>query len=253
MRRNKFLGALSIVLTLLVSCENGTSDSELLSNGQGGSMARFAIAGDYLYIVAPAAMQLFEIAEPENPIDKGKIDAGFNIETIFHYQSNLFLGTQNGMYIYDLHNPAAPQLLSIYEHITSCDPVVAQGNYAYVTMRNGVSCRFGQNQMDIVDITNLKQPRRLSSTSMFNPHGLAISDTLLYVCEGERGLKVLNVKDPLDVKEVAHIRDIFGYDVIIRDSLMMVTGGKGVFQYNLKSPQAPELLSEIRINRLVTR
>lgn len=249
-RKFNVLSSAVFLLVLLMSCESDSSDGGLMSNGQGGSMARFTIAGDYLFTVGTATMQLFDISQPENPINAGSINAGFNIETIFNYQSNLFLGSQDGMYIYDIERPSEPELLSIYHHITSCDPVVAQGNFAYVTMRNGVNCRFGQNLMDIIDISNPSAPKRISSTRMFNPHGLAIADTLLYVCEGKEGLKVLNVKDPHDVKEVAHIPDVFGYDVIVRGHLLILTGENGVFQYRVDEPDDPELLSEILTRKM---
>ncbi len=42
-----------------------------------------------------------------------------------------------GVSIYDNTNPSSPSLLSTLAHFTGCDPVVAQGNYAYYTIHAG--------------------------------------------------------------------------------------------------------------------
>ena len=39
--------------------------------------------------------------------------------------------------------------------MTSCDPVVVQGDYAFVTLRGGTECQGFSNQLDIIDISTL--------------------------------------------------------------------------------------------------
>ena len=59
-------------------------------------------------------------------------------------------------------------------HVTSCDPVVVEGNYADITLRTGNTCETDVNQLDIVDIHALDQPTLIKSHPMYNPHGLGI-------------------------------------------------------------------------------
>ncbi len=49
----------------------------------------------------------------------------------------MFLGSTNGMYIYDISAPDTPKYVSELQHVTSCDPVVVDDKYAYVTLRGG--------------------------------------------------------------------------------------------------------------------
>ena len=51
--------------------------------GQGGSLARFKIVGDYLYAVDSHNINVFDISDLENPADLDDVYAGFDIETIF--------------------------------------------------------------------------------------------------------------------------------------------------------------------------
>ncbi len=94
---------------------------------------------DYLYVLSGSDLQLFEIKDPAAPSVWEKIRIGWDIETIFPYQDKLFIGGQEGMYIYDNTDPANPIQISRFSHVKSCDPEVVEGNYAYVTLRGGTT------------------------------------------------------------------------------------------------------------------
>lgn len=245
-KANIFRLYLLIFIVVGVSACEGDSASPG-ATGQSGSMARFAISGNHLYTVGESSMQVFDISDVKNPVRGEYIPVGFNIETIFTNQSALFIGSQNGMYIYDISQPGHPRQLSVYDHITSCDPVVTSGNYAYVTLRNGVDCRLGQNLLDVIDISDLTNPSLIASKAMINPHGLAISDSLLYVCEGSAGLKVLNVKNHFNIQEVNHLEGFHAFDIIHQNTTAIITGKDGILQYDVSDPLDIKLLSQILI------
>lgn len=242
-----FLLCLAAIGIFGAACDSDSASPSPGNVGQSGSMARFTIAGNHLYTVGPSSMQIFDISDPQNPVKGEYIPVGFDIETIFTDQTSLFIGSQNGMHIYDISNPGHPKRLSVYHHITSCDPVVASGNRAYVTLRNGVDCRVGQNLLDVIDISDLQNPKLISTTPMINPHGLAIADTLLYVCEGNLGLKVLNVKNAEQVEVVNHIEGFAAFDIIYKNNTAIITGRDGIFQYDVSDPLKIELLSQLLI------
>jgi hypothetical protein len=216
--------------------------------GQGGSMARFAIAGKYLYVVDTRKMHVFDLANPALPVKVGAITLGFDIETIFPYEDKLFIGSMTGMHIYSITDPAKPAFLSTYSHVTSCDPVVVQGNLAYVTLRSGTGCMRGVNQLEILDISNATQPTLVSTYQMSNPFGLGIDGTTLFVCEGAFGLKVLNVADPRNIQEIGRMEGVDAYDVIPRNKNLIMTGNNGVFQYNYSQPEQLTLNSKLSAN-----
>ena len=203
------------------------------SAGQGGSMARFALTGDYLYVVDWSTLVTFEISN-DDPVIHDKQNVGWLIETIFPYNENLFIGSANSMYIYDLSNPSSPKQLSIFRHATACDPVVVEGDYAYVTLRDGEICPNvqGTNHLEVINVKDLQNPKRVGLYEMIHPHGLGIDNGDLFVSEGDYGLKVMDASDPYDVKEIRHIKDIRTIDVIPSNGVLIVTGADGIIQYD---------------------
>ncbi|MGC8802981.1 MAG: LVIVD repeat-containing protein [Bacteroidales bacterium] len=149
--------------------------------GIGGSMARFTINKDVLYAINNSIeILIFDITDVRNPIKMGGVTTMWGIETLFPYKNRLFVGSQTGMLIYDLANPFQPQYITTYSHVRSCDPVVVEGNYAYVTLRTGTRCYGNVNRLDIVNISDIANPVLVKEYDMTNPHGLGIDNNLLF-------------------------------------------------------------------------
>ncbi|MCH7535231.1 MAG: hypothetical protein IH948_05730, partial [Bacteroidetes bacterium] len=118
---------------------SGVNTNKVSSTGTGvsGSLARFTISENTLYTVLDRTMTLFDISDSRNMEEDKEIDLWWTVETIFPYEDKLFLGTTAGMIVYDISVASDPVYLSNIQHIMSCDPVVVEGDYAYVTLRNG--------------------------------------------------------------------------------------------------------------------
>ncbi len=222
--------------------------------GIGGSMARFSIVGDYLYTVDNTEMDIFSLSNPVSPELTNTVNLGWGIETIFPYQDMLFIGSNTGMFIYDNANPEAPSLLSEFQHARACDPVFVKDNYAYVTLRDGTQCEGFNNQLDLIDITEITNPQLEGSFPMDNPHGLSIKDNNLFVCEGRFGLKAFDISEPntFDQRLTDHLNGIFAYDVIAvpgSENVLLVIGEDGFFQYNFDDPNNLRLLSSILVSK----
>ncbi|MBC7919673.1 MAG: hypothetical protein H7Z75_01140 [Ferruginibacter sp.] len=245
------MNALAVVAVagLFHSCAEDGNSASPGTNGIGGSMARFAIGGDHLYTLDNNSLRVFDISQPDNPVPGAKISVGTGIETLFPYQDKLFIGSRSGMLIYDNGNPGQPTLLSRYAHVESCDPVVVQGDYAYVTLRDGTFCRSGSNLLDVVDIRNLQNPVVVRSIPMQHPHGLGVDGKNLFVSEGAHGLKVFNVADPRNPVQTQYITGVKTYDVIPLNEgkVLLVTGQDGLYQYDYSDATQLKLLSKIPI------
>ena len=230
------------------ACDNNSSGENSLT-GQGGSMTRFAILNSYLYVVDHAQLNVFDITG--NTFQKiGEIAVNNGLETITARNEHLYLGANDGMYIYSLANPAAPDFVFWYSHIVSCDPVFVQGNRAYVTLRNVSSCNRGTNALEIIDITNPNNPTLVKNYQMTSPHGLAVDNNLLFLCEGDNGFKVFDISNEQELKLLTHLTTFKAYDVIARNGTVIITGEDGVFQYHYnETTGALELQSKIEVNR----
>jgi hypothetical protein len=237
-----------IGIFLFQNCQMSSDSASPSSiNGTGGSMARFTLTDGFLYTVTSTNLTVFDVNIADKPNKLKTLNLGFGAETIFPYKDALYIGTTTGMKIYDNKNPADPKYLSNYAHIYSCDPVVVQGIYAYVTLRSGTFCRNGQNSLDIIDVSEPSFPRLVKTIPMLNPHGLAVDGTNLFICEGLNGLKSFDLTDPLKPIEREFIKDVVSYDVIPTQKRLIVTGKNGIYQYDYTEPKSLKLLSKISI------
>lgn len=217
--------------------------------GIGGSMARFIIYGDQFYGLNQTNMQVINITEPTNPVVGAKIEMSRMVETVFIDGTNLFIGTQTGMLIYDIAEPSVPVYKSEYNHFQSCDPVVVQNNYAYVTLRSGNRCGNWQNVMEVIDLKNIMSPVLVKSYSMSEPYGLGIDNKTLFVCDGQAGLKIYNATDPLriDLNMIKQYNDLKALDVIPYKNVLIMIAADGIYQYNYSDLQNVKQLSKIPI------
>ncbi|MDX1906499.1 MAG: hypothetical protein SF053_05635 [Bacteroidia bacterium] len=220
-----------------------------LSTGIGGSMARFTIVGDFLYAVTPSSIIPVNISSLNNPVISPEVFLGWNIETVFPYENKLFIGSTTGMIIYGLDKPDAPNFISIITHMNSCDPVVVEGDYAYVTLRDGTTCNTFTNQLDVVNISNVTNPRLEYSYPMTNPHGLGIRDGVLFICDGAAGLKIYDAADPgkITANQLAHFPGINTFDVIPLHNVLLMIGDDGLYQYDYSDLKDIKQLSLIPV------
>lgn len=220
---------------LFSSCESNYSGSPSSGSGKGGSMARFTIVDNYLYTVTnpggrwESELTIFDISNEEKPTELQKKTIPNYVETIFPTDTLLFFGTRTGMLIYSTKNPGNPSYISEYAHIYSCDPVVVQKNLAYVTLNSESSwCGRTNNRLDIIDISDVYNPKTAAEYPMTAPRGLGIDGYTLFVCDD--GLKAYNIGEGANIELVDKF-NIDGYDVIPQNGYLLMIGEEGFYQY----------------------
>jgi hypothetical protein len=233
------------IIVLFFSCDESSYDysaDPANSSGTGGSLARFTIMDNYLYTVDPSTLKIFDITNEKNPRQVGEIYIDVGVQTIFALGDLLFLGTINGINIYNISDPASPQYVSVSTHVRSCDPVVVKGNYAYSTLSISGSCSQGVNELDIIDISTPENPTRVNILPMENPKGLGISGSLLFICD--EGLKVYDLTDPVDPQFLRKIT-IDATDVIPIDKLLLVATEQGLSEYSIDDDNQIHFVSSL--------
>ena len=208
--------------------------------GVGGSMARFGLYDDYLYAVDRANLHIFDIKTDATLNDIGTQNAGWNVETMFIFDDHMFLGTQSGMRVFSLAVPTMPTYLSDFWHVTSCDPVVVADGYAYITLRGGNSCGSDVNRLDVLELSDdYTNNTLIASYPMTSPYGLGIDDDILFVCDGDAGLKVYDVtsKTEIDDNQIATFSGINTYDVIPVNGYLFMIGDDGFYLYDYSDLQ----------------
>lgn len=216
-------------------------------SGIAGSMARFALMNNYLYTVGDAELKVINIAEVNDPKVSNTIALNWGIETIYPFKDKLFIGSNTGMFIFNTTNPDQPAQEGEFTHARVCDPVIADSNFAFITLRNGSKCAGFINELEIVDISNLSSPVLLKKFDMTNPHGLSKDGKLLFICDGKDGLKIFDASHVTKLQLVKQFKDIETYDVIAWNGLAIVVAADGLYQFNYVDNNDIKLLSKISI------
>jgi len=213
-------------------------------------MARFALCSNYLYVVDHSFLQSVNISNPQDPKEWSRINIGRgDIETVYPFKDKLFIGSMTGMYIYDISTAWNPQYVGQFLHARACDPVVADDKYAYVTLRAGTRCGGINNQLDVLDISNLMAPKLLKSYPMQEPAGLGLDGNTLMICDGKAGLKVFNVENPLNMQLSDWESGMKTYDLIPMGNYAIVSCEDGIYQYSYSDPKNLILLSKIPVKK----
>ena len=226
-----------------------TAGSSFLSGpGKAGSTARFAIYGDNLYTLESWELGVFSIGATTDFIRDEQLR--WNAETLFPAQDLLFIGTTTGMIIYDLSNPSNPNFVSEYWHWTGCDPVVVDGNRAYVTLATGRTCNGNQNVLQVIDISILTAPTMIAEYPMIQPKGLGTDGELLFVCDGPDGLKAYDRTNDHTIQQnrLGHFPNITASDVIPWNGILIMTAEEGIYQYDYTDPTNITQVSLISAN-----
>lgn len=219
------------------------------TNSTAGSMARFALADDRMYVVGTSELRVFNTVDAAQPAFVKNVALFMSgIETIYPYKNNLFIGTQVGMLIYSISNKDNPVKAGQFGHVKVCDPVVADDDYAYVTLRAGSGCGSNNvNELNVLSVADLTNPALVKAYTLTNPYGLSKDGDLLLVCDGKAGLKIFDAAKADDVKQVGALAGFDAYDVITLNGTALVSG-KGAFLFvDYSDPAHPSVLSQLTI------
>jgi len=219
--------------------------------GAGGSMARFGIKGNVLYVLSEYRFNVFDISVKTSPQYTGEIYTGTLVETMFLTDKYMFIGSTIGMAIYDLSVPLTPQFLSIFSHAQYCDPVIVDDTLAYITLRTGTNCGGSINQLNVINIKDILIPKLVMSYALTNPYGLGKDGDILFVCDGSAGLKIFDASDPRTItgQLIKAYPGIHAYDVIPMNGILILIGADGLYQYDYSDLQNISLLSSILVSK----
>ena len=211
-----------------------------------GSLARFSIINDYLYTVSYSNLVTFDIHQAYAPAYSSTVMVDFHVETIYPLKNRLFIGTNNGMYMYDVQgSPSTPAKIGSFTHVRACDPVVADDNYAYVTLNDSSACLGFNNELQVVGIQDFSNPQEVATYQLTHPIGLSKDGNTLFVCDWKDGLKIY---DASDVKNLVMINNIKGgtmYEVIAQNGLAIVLANDGLYQYDYSDLNNIHLVSKL--------
>lgn len=216
------------------------------SNGINGSMSRFTIYDNKLYSVINNEMSIFDLTGTKPVKNPTTTYIWRNVETIFSYKDNMFMGTPTGMLIYSVKDPLKPEYQSSISHAFGCDPVVVDNDIAYVTIHSGNACGQDNNELILVDVSDVKNPKSIVSYGMVSPKGLGVDAGKLFLCDD--GLKIFQITNkPTNLINnlIKHVPDMDGFDLIPYNNTLMMIADDALYQYDYTDTANIRLLSRL--------
>lgn len=217
--------------------------------GTGGSYAKFQIYNNALYTIDDFMLYTFDITDYNNISLAAEtwMETWFGggvLETTYILKNNLFIGSSNGMHIVSLLNEFSPAYMSSFLHATGCDPVVVEANTAYITVRGGNGCGAIEDQVNVIDVTDISAPQEYSTYFLSSPYGLGIKDQVLYVCN-DNGINVFNAQNPSQLILENTYND-GSRDIIPLSTHLISVGENVIHQYSYAENYGLELISSIQ-------
>lgn len=206
--------------------------------GGAGTLNRIAAEFNHIYVLGGSTLHV--ILDGYNKISHVEdVELGEGMETIYAENNRLYIGSQTSMLIYSVSTPSKPTEVSTFTHTRSCDPVLPNGNIAYMTLRtsNNAGCNdVGENTLTVIDISNEQEPQSVKVINMLSPYGMTMLGWYLVVGEGTNGLAIFDASNPSDPVEVSRTNSLEAYDVMRHPSnpfILMVTSSNGLEQYQI--------------------
>lgn len=240
-----------LALALLSGCVNADVVPEAADIGLTGALSRVVVQGRWLYTVDGQTLRIFDLggATTSNTAPQllGSAALGVDIESVYPIGSYLFVGTAAGLYLFDVAVPQQPRRLGHYAQAVSCDPLVVEGRWAYITLRPNRSCGGGPGQLQVVDLQNPAQPQQVQAYPLTQPYGLALhpDSARLFVCDA--GLRVFDTRQAPTLRPLDHFA-VEAFDVEADRDLLLVSGSSALYQYRY-TRGALQRLSALPISR----
>lgn len=201
-----------------------------------GTVNRIAVNEDYVYTIS---RQFLTVFKDEGNIEfKGTHFIGWDMETIYPQGDALFIGTRTSMQIINVSSPENPIEEGSFWHATACDPVLPDGDVAYVTLRTSDAnmCPGDENALVSVNVSDIRNPYQIQEIPMESPFGMTLIADILYVGEGENGLKLFDATDRTHLTEIKHDETVKAYDIIAhptKPNLILIASPNGFGQYEI--------------------
>lgn len=239
-----------LLVLVVISCESDSNDftPDLGGTGTAGSMAKFTIVGQNLLVLQPGSIIQYTIgAGGDLTYVRELVIFSGNLETIFPYGDKVLVGSSDQVYFLGFDSQNILDLISTYRHITACDPVVASNGIAFSTLRSN-NCRFNSDEvLEIIDISDIGEPRLIKSYRTEAPYGLTVNEQNLFVCE-RGGVAMYDVSDPQNIlpKGFAQFTGERPLDIIHTQGYLIVRTDKNIYNMSYTSSGVLTILAKIQ-------
>jgi len=214
---------------------------EMIGQIGGPTLAVF-VQLNYAYIGVGPRLVIIDMANPANPIVKGKTEPLPGIvQDIYLSGSYAYVASgHGGLRVVNVSNPANPYQVGGIDSSGFASGVVVASNYAYVAD--------GRDGLRVVDISNPTNPQEVGGLDTpGSAAGVDVAGSYAYVADLNRGLRVINIATPSEPTEVGSL-DAVGSakDVAVKNNYAYVADeSQGLRVINISNPANPQEVGSV--------
>jgi len=197
-------------------------------------------------------LRVYNIQNAANPILIQDINASYsdNVKSLFIYDEHLYLRSDYSATSYSLAIPESPERVGSNGFMSSCTPILFYKTYMFASAAKNPECGYNSSSLDLIDISNKSRPNMVKSYSFEDPRGMAIKDQLMYLCDGVKGLLILDISNPLNIQVLRTLDSIKNtFEAKIEGNTLFLNGSEAVYQYDCSDPLNLVLISKIEIEQ----
>lgn len=209
----------------------------------------------YLYLTSMTnrTLLVLDISDPDRITKIAAVQLGADgpngdrLRKVVYRDNHLFVthGNSGTLFILDIGDPAKPKVISQVQTGDGAFNVYLKGNYAYVGGCGGTS-------LNVIDITDLKNPKLVRTLSSKETYGCLCSfsstgNYLFAIGYFSKTFVVFDISDPVNTKEVTFIRDarLSGANRLYQhgDQVYIATAWTdGMVQVDVSNPRNPQIV-----------
>ncbi|MEL6824527.1 MAG: T9SS type A sorting domain-containing protein, partial [Calditrichota bacterium] len=238
--------------TLRVFNINSPDDPKPVGYYEGPRQVAFAeVNNNILFLARPYVVQLLDVHDPMTPLEISSYSTGvpFALTALGVHEETLYLGFSNGdIRVLDISDPTQPQERGRYRDFGSEPVGFAFDNdliYAAYLDRGLAIFQKGFGPVPWANIPSLDETK-----------GVAVNGHLVYMADGDAGLRIFEVKSPEQIREAASFKTgntasrlaISGDRVFMGDELagIYILQTDFTLQSNIASKSAPDKIFELQ-------
>lgn len=221
--------------------------STLFATNTKGQSSGAASYGHIAYVadLSSYSVIILDVSDPYKPMELNSLSFPDWVFDVIVVDETLYVCDRfDGIFVYSLANPAAPELLDHFDdpRLGIADTLVVDGSFAYVVDQ--------QNGLVILDISD---PSSITDVAWFStdgfPAGIEYDQGYVYLAMSsiQDGVVIVDVRDPLNPTYIDElITPSFAMDLIIEDGIAYIADNLGGLAIaDVRDPEQAELISSI--------
>lgn len=219
-------------------------------SGLSNSLSRLRVSNNQVYTLLGKSIGVYQFTNPIAPIKLNTIATNKTAETLFLHKEMLFAVGKKETQLFSLEKPESPAFLSSTEHWTSSSSAVLHNKKVILTHHTSTDNKTESDQLSVLDLQNVYEPKVQFSFAMTNPLGLALYKQHLYICDGNAGLKIHKSDTSQKMTSRAEMQypEIHAVDIIPLKNTLLLIFDDGIKQYAVEKNNTLKEISLISIN-----